>query len=456
MLHFLKAVRAIPAYLLILLPSLPVHGVDDAGHGGVMTLSLEEARAYALEHSTSMQRARADLDIAGKQVWETTAAGLPQISASLGYNYFIDIPTSLIPAEFFGGEPGEFEEIRFGTQHNLTASASIEQLLFDGQYIVGLRASRIFRELAAQNLHRSAREVRNTVTETYILVLLARDNLSVVSGNLENMRRMLHESRQLLEEGFTDPINVDQLQLNVANIENQLAALQRQKDVTTGLLKFQIGLELSQEVHLSDSLESLHGQLITNTMPGDSLLVEQHVDYQIAQSQEQMRFMALRREQSAYLPTLSASFVRQEMAMRDSFNFFDDSMAWFPNTYFAVNLNIPIFSSGMRSSQVQQARLELEKARLDRLEVNQALLLQLEEASSAFQTASDRYLNERENLELARRILQRTTIMYQEGMTGSMELTQANDQLLTTQANYYQALFDMLSAQNNMDKALGR
>ncbi len=426
------------------------------GSGEILELSLEQARSYALEHSAAMQRARAELQIADRQVWETTAAGLPQISASAGYNYFIDIPTSLIPAEFFGGEAGDFQEIQFGTQHNLTATASVEQLLFDGQYIVGLRASRIFRELAGQSLLRSRLEIRNTVTETYFLALLARENRLSIMASLDNMRRMLEESLQLLQEGFTDPINVDQLRLSVSGMETRLNALERQEELTIRLLKFQLGLDQEQIVWLSDSLEMLHERLAQTVWAEDSLDLLQHVDYQIARSQEQMRFMVLRREQSAYLPSLSATFVRQEMAMRDEFNFFDGDMPWFPNTYFAVNLNIPLFSSGMRSSRVQQARLELEKAMIDRREVSQALILQREEASARLKTASENYLNERENVKLAERILERTGIMYREGMASSLELTQANDQLVNTKANYYGALFDVLSARNDLEKALGR
>lgn len=426
------------------------------GPGDILDLSLEQARAHALEHSAAMQRARADLQIADRQVWETAAAGLPQVSASLGYNYFIDIPTSLIPTEFFGGEAGDFQEIQFGTQHNLTATASVEQLLFDGQYIVGLRASRIFRELAGQNLVRSRLEIKNTVTESYFLALLARENRFSLLESLENMRRMLEESQQLLQEGFTDPINVDQLRLSVSGMENRLNALERQEELTLRLLKFQLGVDQEQKLHLSDSLERLHERLTQDGWGNDSLDLLQHVDYKIARSQEQMRLMALRREQSAYLPSLSASFVRQEMAMRDSFNFLDGEKPWFPSTYFAVNLNIPIFSSGMRSSRVQQARLELDKAVIDRRELSQALILQLEEASARLRTASENYMNERENVRLAERILERTGIMYREGMASSLELTQANDQLVNTRSNYHAAIYDMLSARNDLEKALGR
>lgn len=441
---------------LLMGSGIPVSFGSPGDADGPLELSLEEARQYAVDHSYSMRKARAVLKIAERQIWETTAAGLPQVNASVGYNYYLDIPTSLVPAEFFGGEPGEFAEIQFGTEQNVTATASVEQLIFDGQYIVGLRASRIFRDLASQTLQRSEAEVKQAVTETYLLALLARENLRVVSENLRHMEQQLHETRELLREGFTDPINVDQLQLTVSNIENRVAALERQAEVTSNLLKFQLGMDMDHELVLIDKLEELHGVLLADLSLVSDFTPRRHIDYRITRSQESMSLMTLRREQSAYLPSLSASFTRQEMAMRDEFNFFDGDQSWFPSTYFGINLTIPVFSSGMRSSRVQQARLELEKSRTEREEVYQFLDLQMQEAMADYHTAREQYANEQDNLELATRIFDRTTTMFREGMATSLELTQANDQMVTTRANYYQALFELLNAENSMLRALGQ
>lgn len=442
--------------LVILLGSSFILSGADSDDREILNLSLEEAREHALGHSYTIRQARKDLNIAESQIWETTAAGLPQINASVGYNYYLDIPTSLVPAEFFGGEPGEFEEIQFGTEHNITAAASVEQLIFDGQYIVGLRASRIYRDLAGQTLERSGLEIKNAVTETYFLALMAEKNLDIVKQNLLNMEAQLEETRALLKEGFTDPINVDQLQLTVSNLKNRISSLKRQEELTKNLLKFQLGLEVEEHIRLTDELDDLHKDLLNDMSFLAPFAPEQHIAYRMMHSQEDMSQMVLRREQSAYLPSLSASFTRQEMAMRDKFNFFDGDQSWFPSTYFAVNLSIPIFSSGLRASRVEQARLDLEKARISREEVLQSLNLQMQEAMADFSTARDQYDNQKENLELAKRIFDRTTIMYQEGMATSLELTQANDQLITTQANYYHALFEVLNARNNIEKALGR
>jgi len=420
----------------------------------VLKLSLEQARHYAQEHSIAMKTARADLKIAEKQIWEITATGLPQVDAAVGYQYYFDIPTSLVPAEFFGGQPGEFAEIQFGIAQNLNASATVSQLIFDGSYIVGLRAARIFRELANQNLKRSELEVRNQVTESYLLALLTSENLVIVKRNLTNMERTLAETEKIFRAGFTDPINVDQLRLTVANMKNTISNLQRQNTITENLLKFQMGVDIDKNIALTNTLDELF-ESVTLEATSNGFEPERHIDYRIMLSQQNMDFMSMRREQSFSLPKLSASYTFQQMAMRNEFNFFESSQPWFPTSFFAVNLNIPIFSSGFRMSRIQQAKLQLEKSKLATDQVGQSLKLQMQQARAEFDAALDKYGNEKDNLALAQRILERTTIMHREGLATSLELTQASDQLLTTQANYLNAVFELLNAKNNIEKAKG-
>jgi outer membrane protein TolC len=431
-------------------------GPPTFAQNGTLSLSLKQARLAAVENNRQIKTADLDVEIAEKQIWETTAGGLPQVSASVGYQYSFELPTSLIPAEFFGGQPGEFTEIQFGTEQNLTASATINQMIFSGEYIVGLRAARIYRELASQNRNRTTLEVKTMVTETYLLALLAYENLEVVSKTLENMRQTLFETRKILEAGFTDPVNVDQLQLTVKNLEYQVSSLKRQEALALSLLRFQAGLPADLAIELTDTLDELLQAISLDASLNTGFNPDTHIDLRIMQSQEAFSTMVLRREQSFFLPRISAFYTRQEMAMRDGFNFLESGHPWFPSSYFGINLDIPIFSSGMRSARVKQARIELEKARIGKEETRQALLVQMEQTRADFETAMEQYLNQKENLELARRILERTTTMHREGLASSLELTQASDQLLSTQSNYLGAMAGLLNAQNSLEKALGR
>lgn len=431
-------------------------GVFSANANEPLRLSLKDAQEYALEHNLELRNAKADANIASKQVWEITASGLPQIDGSVGYQYFTDIPTNLVPAEFFGGEPGEFAEIQFGTEQNLTASLSVNQLIFDGSYIVGLQAARIFRELSQRIYLKSESEIKSMVTETYYLNLATVQNIEIMQENLTNLEKTLFETQKTFEAGFTDAINVDQLKLTVANLKNRIASMERQKELSLNMLKFQIGLDIEHPLVLTDELEVMFRNISPDISGVDDFNPEDHIDFRIMKSQETMQLMTMRREWSFYLPNLSAFYTRQENAYRNEFNFFQGGQSWYPTSIIGLSLNIPIFSSGLRASRVKQARLELEKAQNNTRQTEQTLRLQKQEAWSAMQTTMEQYTNEKENLELAERILSRTRIMFREGLASSLELTQASDQFLSTQSNYINAMFELLNAKNKLDKALGR
>ncbi len=444
------------AILMFLIPALSLQPAPalPAGENGTIILSLDQAVEHAIKYNAEMQSARADIDIAKNQIREIMATGLPQVNASAGYQYYFEIPTSLVPAEFFGGQPGEFAEIQFGTEQSLNASATISQMVFDGSYIVGLRAARIYRELAEQNTERSEMAVRNRVSETYFVALLSRDNIDIISMNIENLRHRLAETEKISEAGFTDPINADQLRLSVSNMETTLRNLERQHELTLNLLKFQSGIDLDSNIELSDSLVPLFNRMIMESDAGE-FSYQNHIDYRIMLSRKNMDLMNLRREQSFYLPSLTLTYTYQQMAMRNEFNFHDSEKPWFPSSFLAVNLSIPVFSSGYRSARVQQARIEVDKAEIAARQLSESLSLQLEEARLQMNSALDQYRSERENLGLAEKILERTVIMHGEGMASSLELTQANDQMLATRANYYNAMFEFITAKNNLDKARG-
>ena len=446
--------------LLIISPAIKTFGTDNPGksrENEPLRISYREALEYALEHSTEMQSAKINVEIAASNLWEITASGLPQFDASANYQYNFRIPTQLVPAEFFGGEPGEFMEIQFGTEQNLTASATVSQLIFDGSYIVGLRAAQIYRELTRHTLERSELDVRNQVSETYFIVLLSRDNLSIVKQNLSSLEQNLAETKEIMKAGFTDPINVDQLRLSVSTMNNRVRNMERQYEISKNLLKFQIGYDIDREIELTDSLDQLFNRMLIESDIDleDDFDYADHIDYRVMLSRQTMDFMNLRRQQSFFLPSLTASYTYQQMAMRNQFDFTDTSRPWFPSSFLAVTLNIPIFSSGLRSARVQEARLELHKSELATEQVSESLKLQIAEAITQFLNAREQYESERDNLELAEKILRRTTIMHREGMATSLELTQANDQLLTTQTNYYNAMFEFINSKNDLDKARG-
>ncbi len=418
------------------------------------TLSLQQAREYALQHNINVKNAALDVEKAKDQVWETTAIGLPQLSSSLSYNNNLDLPTQLLPGELVG-QPGQFVEVQFGTQHNATATLSANQLVFSGPYIVGLQASKTFREISEHQRVKTNIETKHMVTQAYYTVLVARKNLQVLQESKTNMEQLLKETKAIYQQGLTEETSVDQMEINLSNIKNQINNLQRQVEVGKALLKFQMGMEMEEEIHLSDSLMGIMEQINLEQVAGKQFDVQSHIDYKILNTQEQASYLSMRREKAEYLPTLSAFYQHQQNAMREEFNYFEDNNdQWYESNVIGFQLNLPIFTSGSRMSKVQQAQIELEKAQNRKQQVEQSLKMTITQARTEYLSAMENYLTRKSSLELSEKVYERSMQKFTAGVISSTELTQTHNQFLNSQTAYFQAVFNLLNAKNKLDKAL--
>jgi outer membrane protein TolC len=433
-------------------------GVAAEGAEEVQRFTLEQVQAYAIKHSTATTNARLDVTMARKKIWETTATGLPQISASASYQDMVQIPTTLIPAEFIDpdAEEGTFIGVKFGTQHNATLNVTVNQLVFSGSYFVGLQAARTYLRISTENLAKSEIDVKANVTNTYYLILLAEDSLETLQASLENLKKTLFETREMHGAGFVEDTDVDQIQLSVTDLENAIKSMERQVRVTYRLLKFQMGLDLDKDIRLADNLDTILTRLNAEALLTEPFELEKHVDFRMMEVQEKAMQLLLKREKTEYLPTVTAFATHQQMAMRDSFNFFAKDEKWFPSTIIGLNISIPIFSSGMRGAKVAQAKLELQKAVNTKKEVSKGLQMELMQAKSAFRDALDKAESTGKNVKLAKKIYEKTQVKYGEGMSTSLDLTQIHNQYLTAEANYTKAVVELFNAKTRMDKILSR
>lgn len=438
-------------------------------------LTLQQACDFALKNNLQIKNAEADISIAKQKIWETTAIGLPQVSASVQYQNFLDIPTSLLPdfispsvygvllqtglidpSQMPSSSETQFFPVKFGTQHNASASLSVSQLIFSGQYIVGLQASKVFRTLSEQSYQKTVVDVRLAVFDTYSLILSLQANKSILDSNLLKFKDLYRETNEMKKQGFVDEIAVDQLALNVSNLENATLQLQRQIEVAMNLLKFQMGMELNTPIQLVDKLEdiviSINPQLYSDTI----MKTESNIDLQLMATQVKLQELNVRREQSTYLPTLVGIFSYSEKAMRDEFDFFDGSKDWFPTTLVGVNLDIPIWSSGSRHAKIQQAKLNLLKTNNSFELVNQSLQMQYQQARTAFISSQEKYAHEKQNLELSEKIFNKTAVKFKEGLASSMELTQTQMQFLSAQANFFAASLELITNKNKLEKLFSK
>ena len=416
--------------------------------------SLQEAIDYALENNRTAKNAARDIEAAEKQKWETTATGLPQISAEIGYQNWLKQQVSLIPAEVFGGNPGDFAEVEFGTKQSMNASAKIEQLLFDGSYLVGLQSAKVYLEISENAKEKTDLEVRKAVINAYGNVLLAEESVKILERNVSVLQKNLDETTKIYENGLEEEESVQQLQITLSGLESSLKNASRLKLLAYQMLNITLGLDLNTSAILSDNLESLTNQNIVLGLITAEENVENTIDYRIAKNEMVSKELLLKLQKSKALPTLNAFLNGSYAGYSDEFTFANNNERWFGSSLLGVNLKIPIISSGGRSAATQRAQINLEKAKDDLTETEQKLKLQIATAKSDYQFAIEEHVNKKENLNLAERIEIKNQTKFFEGIASSFELRQAQTQLFTSQKEYLLAMLDVINKKAELETVL--
>ncbi|HPB26219.1 MAG TPA: TolC family protein [Bacteroidales bacterium] len=433
--------------------------------------TLQEAMDYAVTNSYKVRAASIDLQSTIARRKGYLSLGMPQINANASYQYYFNLPVQLMPNILTPAVDGALVQhglitpdqmmpvsdeklpVQFGSTNNLTVGVSATQVVFDGTYLVGLKAASMLVELSKASIDKSIREIKSAVAQAYYLVLIAKENRRILDSTYTKMNVILDQTRQFQTSGFIEDTDVEQLSLMVSNLKNKMDMTDRNIDLAVDLLQLQMGMDIDQEIVLKDDLMTLLNQAISYNIADKQFDVNDHIDFQLLKNQERLLNQVIKVDESAYYPTMALFFNTQSAAMREKFDFFDDSK-WYNTTLVGVNLSIPIWSSGGRHYKVMQDKYALEKHRITLKEAEDGLKIDINNSKSLLKTYSDQFYTDKKNYDLAVTIYDKTYSKFKEGLASGMDLNQAYLQILSQHGTYLNTMLQLLNTYANLSKAL--
>ena len=418
---------------------------------GQNAFTLENAIDYALENNRLSKNATSDLEIANAKKWETIATGLPQINAFIDYNNNLKQPVSLVPAEFFGGNPGEFAELSFGTKQTIDGSVTLTQLLFDGSYMIGLASIKLYMDIAEKAKIKTDQEVKKATISAYGNALISQERVKILNKNLKNVKNNLDEIKKIYQNGFTELENVEQLTISYKSLKNSLDYATKIEKTTLNLFKLIIGYDIEKEITLLDNLSGLTLKSFDLNESSENFEIEKNIDYQLSLNNKKSQRTLYRLEQAKALPTLRAFLKGGYDGNNESFRFFKPNQKWYGYSFVGVTMSVPIFSSLRKSAKTQQAKIEFEKSKLDLSESKKRILIEFENAESEYQYALNSYNNAIENLKLAEKIERKNQIKFLEGLVSALELRQAQIQLYSIQNELLQSMLEVINKKTALE-----
>lgn len=427
----------------------------------ILKLSITDAQTFALQNNRAIRSARLDVSSMGKQIWANIATGLPQFNFDANYQHQFVVPQlNFGPVLDINSLPDGFitrsdlqtankpsASIALGVRNNTVLNFTVSQLIFSGEYLVGLQAAKVVKQVSEKSLVKTEDQTKETVATTYFLVLVLEENARVLRESLKSTDQTYSDLVKMNQEGFNEETDVDQMKIGRSNIQTLITSIEAQKELSLKLLKYQLGLEFEQTVVLTDSLPEIIKQGTIQYLATPEYNVKSSIDYLMIADQEKISSLMLKRQQSKLLPTISAFYRHQEQTNMPAFNFAVKDVI-------GATLTLPIITSGLRLATIGQAKFDLMKASLNKETVEQGLIMEFETAKSSYQTAYSNYTTNKESMELSKKVYDKSVIKYKEGVSTSFELTQNQAQFLTSESNYYNSVLSLLNAKAKLDRIL--
>lgn len=420
------------------------------------SFSLEQAIEYATKNNYSIQNANRDVEAAKKKKWETTTMGLPQINGSVNYQNTFEFTKQGAAANAFNplADPNDIALLAFGTKHTMIGNLTLSQLIFDGSYIVGLQSAKTYLQISENAKVKTEQEIREIVINSYGNVLLADESITILESNKKILEKTLSDTKEIYKNGLIEEENVEQLQITLSSLNSSLENVKRQKRIATDMLKLILGINLEDELNITDKLDTLTQNNIDLELLQKKFEATNNIDYQIGKNVEKSKELLLKLEKSKALPSLAAQLNFGYNSFANEFDFLSGDQKWNNFSNVGVGLNVPIFSSFGRSSRTQQAKIALEQAKTNLTETEQKIKLQFEKAKSDYEFSIEQFATSKSNLSLAERIENKNQIKFKEGLSSSFELTDAQKQLYSAQQTYLQAMLDVINKKATLEKLL--
>jgi outer membrane protein TolC len=420
------------------------------------SFSLEQAIEHAVKNNYSMINANRDVEAAKKKKWETTTMGLPQLNGSVNYQNTFEFTKQGAAANAFNpaANPNDIVLLAFGTKHVAIGNLTLSQLIFDGSYLVGLQSAKTYLQISENAKIKTAQEIREIVINSYGNVLLADESIKILENNKKILEKTFADTKEIFKNGLIEEENVEQLQITLASLTSSLENVKRQKRIALDMLKLLLGIEIDEELIITDQLSVLTQNNIDLVLLKKEFDAKNTIDYQIGKTLEKSKELMLKLEKSKALPSLAAQLNFGYNSFANQFDFLNSTQKWNNFSNVGVGLNVPIFSSLGRSARTQQAKIALEQAKTDVTETEQKLKLQFEKAKSDYEFSIEQLATSKSNLNLAERIENKNQIKFKEGLSSSFDLTDAQRQLYSAQQTYLQAMLDVINKKATLEKLL--
>jgi outer membrane protein len=440
---------------------------------GQSSFSLEESIQYGLQNSSQIKLNQLALADADAQLMDYKSIGFPKLNGSVDYSYFLAIPSTIIPDFLSPAVDGRLVKYQlinqnqveppaaggfpaqFGQKNSFSTGLALNAILYDPAFFLGLKATRLYKDLVTRQNSVTDITIRQSIAKAYLGALIVKKSKEILDQNIATLGKITADTKIIQSKGFVEQIDVDRLDLSLNTLQTEAEKTERLYDVTVNVLKMQMGYPMQNALTLTDHIDQLISKLqLENVDLGDAFKPDQRPEYRSLQLAEELNKIRMRSIKLGAFPSVMG-FVNGSYGTQTN-NLFSRNSFWFPTAIAGFQVNVPIFDGFKRKATFQRARIEQDKMQIQKSELERAFSLELQNARIQFENAQKTVTSNKNNLDLAQKIYDQAQAKFKAGVGSTLEINQAEASFLQTQSSYIQALYNLLLAKVDIDKALGK
>ena len=420
----------------------------------VHAFSLADAVSYAQKNNVQVKNALLDIDAQIQTNREIASAALPTVNSSVGGTDFLTIPTSLLPGQIFGGAPGTFIPVQFGTKFNANYGVNFNQILFDGQVFIALQARATSLEWKKKNAALTEENIKANIYKIYYQLSASKTQLNILDANIERLQKLANDAAAMYKNGFAEKLDVDKVNVQLNNLQTE--KLKANNSVTIGFmgLKMLMGMPVKDSLVLTDVINE--SNLSTDVLYENDFQYTIRKDYQYLSTVKKLSEFNIKRYELSFLPTITMNGAYTKNAQRTKFDFFDKKGNWFETSLIGLNINLPLFNGGSTVAKIKKAKIELQQVENQMSALKNNIDNELSQAKLNYMSSVATVEFQKKNMQLAENVFSQTKKKFEAGAGSNTEISAAQADLVAAQNNFMNALYAALIAKVDLLKASGK
>lgn len=403
--------------------------------------TLDELIDYALSNKIELKQVQIDKEIGEKEIASALSGWFPQISATGSFAHNLKLPTTA-----FGDQ-----NITLGQKNNSGLTFQADQNILNPELFQASKAAKFVRQNNDLSIENTRINTVVDVSKAYYDILTSEESINIINENIVRLERQHKEAFARYETGLVDKTDYKRALISLNNAKAQLKSANEARSYKYDYMKFLLGMRTSEDISLSFENQSMESNILLDTT--ELLNIANRVEFRQLETMKELQKLNTQYQKWNFLPRLSA-YANYGLSYRnDKFSkVYSDN---FPSSTIGLSLSVPIFTGGRRLHDIRKSELEEERIELDLENLENQISTEYSAAMASYRANMNDWRNYRENMDLSEEVYNTIKLQYDAGIKTYLELMTAETDLKTSQLNYLNALYAVLSAKLDIQRALG-